>query len=243
MSLFEVLANSQSGLTLSDLSRKLNIPKSTVHYLLYTLTTRGYVQRASDGRHYSLGLRFADVASANLAEVNLRNLVMPYLKQIVARLKLTSTVAVRYCAEAVIIGRVEYAQDCGGGAWVGRHIDLHCTAQGKALIAHLSDDALTRLFAGREMARFTPKTICSVALLKKHCAEVRTRGYAVNDEEMVADVRAVGAPVTDASGSVIASVTVRGSLAQIPDWRIPDLGREMIGMAQEISQRMSNDWV
>jgi IclR family acetate operon transcriptional repressor len=160
----------------------------------------------------------------------------------VARLKLTSTVAVRYCAEAVIIGRVEYSQDCGGGAWIGRHIDLHCTAQGKALIAHLSDEAITRLFSGREMARFTPKTICSVTLLKKHCAEVRVRGYAVNDEEMVADVRAVSAPIVDATGTVIASVTVRGSLAQIPDWRIPELGREMIFMAQEISQRMSNDW-
>ena len=68
MSLFELLAESQSGMTLSQLSRKLDIPKSTAHYLLHTLQTRGYVQRSSDGRQYSLGLRFADVARALAAK-------------------------------------------------------------------------------------------------------------------------------------------------------------------------------
>src|SRR3954454_11456215 len=75
MSLFELLANSQQGLTLSELSRKLSIPKSTTHYLIHTLVTRGYVQRGTDGRHYLLGLRLADVASASPAELNLRTQV------------------------------------------------------------------------------------------------------------------------------------------------------------------------
>src|SRR5579862_480313 len=89
MSLFELLANSQKGLTISELSRKLAIPKSTAHYLIHTLVTRGYVQRGTDGRHYLLGLRFADVASTTFAEQGLRSLAMPYLRQMVARLNLT----------------------------------------------------------------------------------------------------------------------------------------------------------
>ncbi len=236
MSLFELLANSQQGLTLSELSRKLNIPKSTTHYLIHTLVTRGYVQRGSDGRHYLLGLRFADVASASPAELNMRTLVTPYLRQIAARFSLTATATVQRGAEAVIIAKVESFQDGGGGAWIGRHIDLHCTAQGKALISTLTDEKLDKLFGGRELARFTPKTISSLTALKAHLALVRARGFAINDEEQVSGVRAVAVPVVDPIGAVVASVSVRGSTLQIPSPRLPMLAREMIFLARGFAE-------
>jgi DNA-binding IclR family transcriptional regulator len=241
MSLFELLANSQTGLTLSQLSRKLAIPKSTVHYLLHTLYTRGYVQREADGHRYSLGLRLADVARVDSAESSLRTLALPFLQQIVARLDLTATLAVRRSAESVIVARVAARQDAGGGAWVGRHMDLHCTSQGKALLVDLSEEEMNKLFAGRELARFTPKTITCLSALKAHLAMVRTNGFAVNDEENVLGVRAVAAPVTDASGSVVAAVSVRGTTFQIPTHFLRQLGREMILAAREISQRMACD--
>jgi len=241
MSLFELLAASQNGLTLSDLSRKLEIPKSTAHYLLHTLCTRGYVQREADGRHFSLGLRFGEMACWNSAEMNLRKQAMPFLRHVVARLNLTATLAVRRSAEAVIIEKVECNHDDGGGAWVGRHIDLHCTAQGKSLISRLSDEELEKLFADRELARFTAKTIPSINRLKSHLAEVRSQGYAVNDEEMVLGVRAVAAPIVDSLGSVLASITVRGSTIQIPRHGIARLGKEIAAASYEVSQRMSRD--
>jgi DNA-binding IclR family transcriptional regulator len=238
MSLFELLANSQQGLTLSELSRKLAIPKSTTHYLIHTLVTRGYVQRQADGRHYLLGLRFADVASVSPAELHLRTLAMPYLRQIASRLNLTATATVQRGAEAVIIAKVESYQDSGGGAWIGRHLDLHCTAQGKALISTLSDIQLDKLFGGRDMARFTAKTISSLTALKAHLALVRANGFAVNDEEQVPGVRAVAVPVMDTIGSVVASVSVRGSVGQIPSPRLSILGREMVFFSREISQNL-----
>jgi DNA-binding IclR family transcriptional regulator len=236
MSLFELLANSQQGLTLSEVSRKLGIPKSTAHYLIHTLVTRGYVQREIDGRHYLLGLRFADVANASPAELQLRTLVMPYLRQVAARFCLTATATVQRGAEAVIIAKVEVFQDSGGGAWIGRHIDLHCTAQGKALISTLSDEKLNKLFGSRDMARFTAKTISSLTALKAHLALVRANGFAVNDEEQVPGVRAVAVPVLDPVGAVVASVSVRGSTGQIPVPRLPMLGREMAFLSREMSQ-------
>jgi DNA-binding IclR family transcriptional regulator len=235
ISLFELLANSQQGLTLSELSRKLNIPKSTTHYLIHTLVTRGYVQRGSDGRHYLLGLRLADVASANPVELNLRALAMPYLRQMAARFNLTATATVQRGAEAVIIAKVESFQDAGGGAWIGRHLDLHCTAQGKALISSLSEEKLDNLFGGRDLARFTPKTIASLTALKAHLALVRANGFSVNDEEQVAGIRAVAVPVTDSIGAVVAAFSVRGSTGQIPIPRFPILGREMLFLSREFS--------
>jgi DNA-binding IclR family transcriptional regulator len=242
MNLLELLASSRGGLTLSELSRKLSIPKSTTYYLVYTLVTRGYVQRTGSG-HYSLGFRFADVASASTAGLNLSALAKPNLRQIAARLNLTALLAVLGGAEAVIIGKVTWARDGdgGGGAWVGRHLDLHCTAQGKALIAHFPDDELDQLLTGRELAGFTSKTILSLSALKAHLAEVRANGYAVNDEEQALGARAVAAPVVDSWGVVIAAISVRGSTQQIPSARLRDLGGEMVRAARDLSLQLSGD--
>jgi DNA-binding IclR family transcriptional regulator len=242
MNLLELLASSRSGLTLSELSRKLSIPKSTTYYLVYTLVTRGYVQRTGSG-YYLLGFRFADVASASTAGLNLSALAKPNLRQIAARLNLTALLAVLGGAEAVIIGKVMWARDgdVGGGAWVGRHLDLHCTAQGKALIAHLPDDELDQLLTGRELAGFTTKTILSLSALKVHLAEVRANGYAVNDEEHALGARAVAAPVVDSWGVVIAAISVRGSTQQISSARLRELGGEMVRAARDLSLQLSGD--
>jgi DNA-binding IclR family transcriptional regulator len=236
ISLFELLANSTEGLTLSELSRKLTIPKSTTHYLIHTLATRGYIQQCADSRHYLLGLRFADIVSASRAQRNLRKTVAPCLHEIASRFRLTTIATVQREAEAVIIAKVESLQDPGGGAWIGRHLDLHCTAQGKALIAALPDKKLDELFEGRELARFTPRTISSPSALKAHLALVRAHGFAINDEEQVPGIRAVAVPIVDRVGTVVASVAVRGSTSQIPAHRVASLAREMITLARGVTQ-------
>ncbi len=241
LSLLELLSYSQSGLTLSELSRKLQIPKSTGHYLIHTLATRGYIQRAADGHHYSLGLRLADLANTSRASNTISSVVMPHLRKASQRLNLTAIVTVLLGAEGVIIAKIPALNDLGGGAWVGRHIDLHCTAQGKALISQLPEGRLIELFRGRDFAQFTPRTISSFSALKTHLHNVREQGYAVNDEEQVLGVRAVAAPVFDPAGSVVAAVTVRGSTRDIPSYRVEQLGNELIRIADDVSRDMSGD--
>ena len=195
MSLLELLASMPDGLTLSDISRKLHIPKS--------------------------------------------KLAAPTLRQIAARANLTATMSVLRGAEAVIISRSRSFQDTGGGAWVGHHLDVHCTAQGKALIASLPEDELNRLIGTRELSHYTPKTIYSVTALKAHLSRIRDTGFATNDEEQVLGIRAVAAPVVDGGGTVIASVSVRGSTDEISASRFPELGKEMIRAARYLSLQVS----
>jgi DNA-binding IclR family transcriptional regulator len=239
MSLLELLATTQEGFTLSEISRKLHIPKSTSHYLIYTLTTRGYVQRTNSG-HFVLGLRFADLSTASsVAEANLSKLAAATLRQVAARSNLTATMSVLRGAEAVIISRARSFQDGGSGAWVGRHLDIHCTAQGKALIASLQEEELDKLIGSRELAQYTSRTIYSVTALKAHLSKIRAAGFATNDEEQVLGIRAVAAPIFDHLGTVVASVSVRGSTDEITSSRLPELGREMIRAARYLSLQVS----
>jgi DNA-binding IclR family transcriptional regulator len=240
LDILEVLGVCRTGLTLSDLSRRLEIPKSTTHYLIRTLMVRGYVQREIGGRQYSLGLRVANLVTATAPELQLSRLIAPYLRQLASTLDLTATSSVLRGAEAFIIGAAPSFRDGGGGAWIGRHIDIHCTAQGKALIAFLSEDDINKLIGHREPARFTRNTITSAVLLKEHLAEIRQNGFAVNDQEHVIGVRAVAAPVFNHLGAVIAAISVRGSVAKIQEWRFRQLGPELASVASEISREMGN---
>lgn len=239
MNLFELLASSRNGLTLSELSRKLNLPKSTAHYLIYTLETRGYLQRTADGRH-TLGLRFARLATASMVEQDFGRSARPYLRQLVARLDLTTTLTALRGAESVVIASAAAAQVGGGGTWVGRHVDLHCTAQGKALICALSDEELGEIFGGREFAHFTSKTILSLSALKANLAEGKGRGYYVNDEEYLQGIRGVAAPIFDPLGVVAAAISVRGSSKQIPSARLAEFGHEMVRAARDLEMLLAD---
>ena len=236
----ELLAACRTGLTLSDLSRRLKIPKSTAHYLIRTLMVRGYIQREISGRHYSIGLRVVNLAATSAPELQLSSLMLPYLRQLASSLDLTATTSVLRGAEAVIIAAAPSFRDIGGGAWIGRHVDVHCTAQGKVLLAFLSDADLQKVIGDREPARFTRNTIASIPLLKEHLLEIRKTGFAVNDQEHVIGLRAVAAPVFDHLGTAVAAISVRGSVTQFPEWRLRQLGPELAFVAREISREMGN---
>ncbi len=239
MNLFELLASSQSDLTLSELSRKLNLPKSTTHYLIYTLETRGYLQRTTGGR-YTLGMRFANLASMSTSELEFGRLAKPYLRQIAARLALTVTLTTLRGAESVTIATIASAQVGSRGAWIGHHSDLHCTAQGKALIAALSDEELDELFRGREFASFTSKTLPSLSALKVHLVGVRACGFSVNDEEYLPGIRGVGAPILDSQGITVAAVSVRGTSNQIPSSCLNELGQEILRASQNLALQLAD---
>jgi IclR family acetate operon transcriptional repressor len=116
---------------------------------------------------------------------------------------------------------------------------LHCTAQGKALIAQLPEAELNKLFGRRALAQFTPKTIVSLAALKAHLAEIRSNGFAVNNEEQVYGVRAVAVPVINMLGVVVAAISLRGSSKQISLFRLPELGRELVRVSRDLSLQIS----
>jgi DNA-binding IclR family transcriptional regulator len=99
--------------------------------------------------------------------------------------------------------------------WVGKHIDVHCTASGKCLIAHLPEKEMERLVQTRGMLRHNENTICSINRLKTELARIRELGYGVDDEEEEIGVRCIGAPVFDSKGRVVAAISISGPSERI----------------------------
>ena len=238
LDLLELLARSRCGLTLSELSRKLAIPTSSMHYLIYTLAARGYLQKAPWTRQYLLGVRAFDFASNTLAELHLAEVFAPSIRSLAARLGLGAQIAILKGGEGMVLDRVDN-RPRPSATRRGYHFLLHCTAAGKALIAWLPDSELEELFPNRFLGKFTPHTITQFSALKAHLAEVRKKSYSFNDQEYHLDRRAVAVPIFNNAQRVIASLSLDGCSSEIPLPRVPHIAAELLEGAREISRHLA----
>jgi IclR family transcriptional regulator, KDG regulon repressor len=238
LDLLELLALSDHGLTLSEVSRKLQIPRSSAHYLIQSLACRGYLERNPAGRDYVLGLRVANFAHSVAARSQLKMISSPYLRDIVKESGLTAQLGVLDGAEALVIDRVDAPTGMQLDSWVGRHFELHCTALGKALIAYLSDAEVEKLFEGRGLSRHNPNTLCSMEAVRAQLAEVRIKGYALDNEEHEIGVRCLAAPIFNYLGSAVAAICVFSSASKFTSWRVSGVGNKIVSVAVEISRHI-----
>lgn len=236
LDLLEVLSQSSRGLSLSEISRELGIPKSTTHNLICTLDARGYLQRIPRTRLYSVGLRAGNLASMGRADLQLRRFYMTPIRGLAEKVGTGVQVSVLRGCEGMVIERVDLRPLRLGGTRPGRHFHLHCTAAGKVLIAWQTDEELQRYFPGQYLFKFTANTIRDFEKLKLHLGEVRKKGYAVSDEEYLLARRALAAPIFNDSGHVMAAVSLDGSTTEIPMERINVLAEQLREAAQDISR-------
>ncbi len=238
LSVLEALGQSRKGYSVSELSRRLSLPKSSVHLILRTLERRGYLQKQSVGGRYKFGMKLIALSRNALDGVELRDEARPALAALVQRTALTVHMGVLERSEIVIIERLESASPIRVVSWIGRRMDLNSTAVGKALIAYLPVDEFELQVRASQLARHNDRTIATMAGLRKELDRVRQLGYAVCDEEDEIGVRCVGAPILNGRGHAIAAISVAGTTLQIPPERVEELGQAVKLAAAEISARV-----
>jgi DNA-binding IclR family transcriptional regulator len=241
LNVLECLSQSRKGYSVSELSRRLALPKSSVHLILRTLERRGYLQKQSSGGRYKFGMKLIALSRTALDGVELREEARPTLAALSQQTGLTVHMGVLERSEIVIIERIESASPIRVVSWIGRRMDMNSTAVGKALIAHLTDAEFDAQVRPTQLARHNDHTIGSMAALRKELGRVRHLGYAVCDEEDEIGVRCVGAPILDRRGHAIAAISVAGTTFQIPPERVGELGQTVKNAAAEISARFQRE--
>jgi DNA-binding IclR family transcriptional regulator len=235
LGILEQIAHSSAGLTNSELSRRLEIPKSSASYILRTLERRGYLHRDAESGKYRLGLKILVLSRGVLTGLDIRKLALPFLEQLVERTHLTCHLAILDAGEAVYIEKVDAPGFIKMDTWVGRRMYVHSTSVGKSLVAWLPREEIETLLRERGMPKRTPKTITVAARYLKELEKVRTQGYAVDDEENSPGARCVGAPVFDNPGHVVAAVGLSGTAGQVT----PDNTPKIAEMVKETSRKIS----
>ncbi len=223
LDILERLAAARGALSVSEIGRATGIHVSTAHRLLRTLACRGYVEQDGGTRAYRLGPRVFELGSSYLSALDLTSIARPYLEALRDKLDETIHLAIYNSGDVVEIGKASGNQAITVSVRLGQRYPAYCTALGKVLLAFLPPQQLERFFAEVRLERRTRNTITRKADLLRELAEVRRRGYALDDEEMEANLCCVGVPIRDHTGRVMAALSVampkmRFKAAMIPEW-------------------------
>ncbi|MCC6468910.1 MAG: IclR family transcriptional regulator [Alphaproteobacteria bacterium] len=225
---------------LSDLARKMGLSGPTLFRLLATLAACGYVQKSAANR-YRLTLKTWEIGARAVRRIGLREQAHPHMERLATELDETVHLSVLQGDGIVVIDKVDCANPVRVDTFVGLRAPLHGSATGKAILAFLPEATLDELLPSR-LLRHTDATIIDRAALLRELAQVRRAGWARNREEWRPGVCAAAVPVRDATGTVVAalSVTVPSSRFAndvVRDRLVPALRRAAEAITREVTRK------
>ncbi len=233
----EAFSYAEPVLGVSELARKLEMGKSSVHRALSTLLERGYVTKTADDR-YRLGLKLHEMGQLVVSGLRLHEVAHGPMERLRAECQETVHLAVLDGTDVVYLERFESAGLARMLHRVGLRMPAYVTRSGKCLLAFASDPAATDRVLAAGLRRRAPRSITSKALLLDALARVRDDGYAVSIEESEPKVSSVGAPVFGRGGLCIAAVSIVGPTVRFDADHLPKYVRQVRRCAMSISKEM-----
>ena len=219
-------------LSLKELAASLGMKPPSAHRVVANLEHAGLLEQGRGGG-YRLGRPLWRLGLQTLHNREVWDEAKEVVKGLVRDTGAVALIAVYHDGEAIYIEQVR-----SGGEALGRAFPAHATALGKVLLAHLQTAELRRAISERGLEAFTANTITDAGRLDQELAEVRARGYALEDAEYLSGQRALGAPARDHAGQVIAAVGIGGDTDEIPAGRLEHLAERVVAAASDLSLRL-----
>lgn len=229
-------------LGIADIADELGMSRSTTHRYVITLVALGYLEQGAS-RKYRLGLRVTDLGMSAINSTGLGEHARPYLEELRQRTSYTTSIFVLDGSEVLCVDRVRSFRrgltEEERKLEPGSRLPAHATSAGKLLMAFLPEDEQRSLLAELKPAKLGPNTITGKRLLRDELDQVRDAGFAVNDEELSAELLCVGAPIRNASREVVAGVNIAARSTMISLEEMVDaLSPHLHSAADRISARL-----
>lgn len=228
----------------SDLAREMELNRTTVYRLLSALEQAGLLQQDPRTDAYRLGPEAIALGARAARQSDLRSAARPELESLAANARETATLEVLAGGRTLILDEAPGPAVLGPSMEIGTRWPAHATSSGKALLAWSSPDGS----AGGDgnpladlpdpLPRHTERTIVDRDALGAELARVRERGFATARGELEEGYVAAAAPVRDASGSVVAAVSVAGPSSRLDPRRLEEVGRRVRRAGHDISRRL-----
>ncbi len=238
VTILEILArDGEAGVT--EVARELDVHKSTASRLLAALDRRELVTQDTARGKFRLGLGIVRLAGAASARLDVVQEGRPVCQALAHQVGETVNLAILSGRDALYLYQAAGPAALSPHNWAGQRVPLHATSDGKILLAYLPEAELSECLTP-PLARFTGRTITDPARFPGLLAEVRRRGFAAAADELEAGLTAIAAPVRNAEGNVIASISASGPSFRIPAERVPAVAEAVRRAAAEISRRLGS---
>ncbi|MET9550273.1 MULTISPECIES: IclR family transcriptional regulator [unclassified Streptomyces] len=241
LDILELFLEGDGTLSAPEVTRRLQLPRTTVHELLTTLAARSYLAQIPDqpGR-YRLGVRTYQLGSRYAEQLDLAAEGQQVAREVAETCDETVHVAILEDTDVIYIAKVDSTHAVRMVSAAGRRLPAHCTSVGKMLLASLPQPELESRLQGREFAAMTPDSITDPDELAAALADIRERGVAVEHRESNPDVSCVAAPVRDSAGRVVAALSISVPMIRWSEERERELAELAAKGAGDLSVRLGH---
>lgn len=244
LDILELFLEGDGTLSAPEITRRLGLPRTSVHELISTLCARSYlVPVPQQPGRYRLGVRTHQLGSRYAEQLDLVAEGLQVARAVAESCGETVHVAVLEDTDVIYIAKVDSTHAVRMVSAAGRRLPAHCTAVGKMLLAALPPEALDARLpqpGGPPLAALTERSLTSVQALREALEQVRRRGVAVEERESDPDVSCVAAPVRDAAGEVVAAMSVSVPTIRWDDRRRAELESLAVEGAGDLSARLGH---
>jgi len=223
---------------ITEISKALNIYKSNVHNVLTTLAEKGFVVKDSNTNKYKLGIKFFELGSIVIKNMDLRKIAHPYIEELSKEFNETVHLGILDKGRVVSIEGEESDKSLCSHIEIGKRTPLHCTAIGKAIMAYLSENEINFTIREKGLEKFTENTVTTKKELENEFKKIREQGFAVDNMEHEEGVQCVAGPIRDYTGKVIASMSISGPAFRINENDIPIIAKKVKEYCDCISEEM-----
>jgi IclR family acetate operon transcriptional repressor len=195
--ILRALESEPDGLSLGEIAKRIALPRSTVQRIVAALGRERLLASASPQARVRLGPALVTLAAA--ANVGTERIARPIMQELSQRADETVDLSILKADSAVFVAQIQGTQRLVAVSAVGKAFPLHCTANGKALLALLTPERRASLLAGR-LQRYTKATKTDRAALEAEIKDITKTGLAYDLEEHSAGICAIGAALRDSLG-------------------------------------------
>jgi PcaR/PcaU/PobR family beta-ketoadipate pathway transcriptional regulator len=239
LAVLSAFSEEQPDMSLTNISQRLQLNKTTTFRLLSTLETSGYIVRDQQTKLYRPGLEVLRLGFLVLNNIEVRQIAAPYLRRLVDEVEETVNLAVLDGHEVIYIDRVGSKHLVNVYRPVGSRLPAYCTSTGKVMLAYLPPDQLEAALAATTWERYTQHTLTTPESLKDNLALIRERGFSDSDGEMILELRDVSAPIYQHDEQVVAAINI-----SVPAHRVSyeelmsELGPRVVRAGWKISEAL-----
>ncbi len=223
--------------TVTEISQKLDVHKSTASRLLATLEQHGVVEQYQNRGAYRLGLALVGFTNSVLKDYN----ILDYARPVCERLGRDTDETVNV---AIILGKnvVNIDQVTGSGAiasvnWIGKHTPIHATSSGKSILAFMEPDKREAIVQA-ELKPFTQHTLVEADKFRAALDTIRKQGFAITIGEFELGLTGIAAPIFNSTGTVEASVSVSAPTFRVQGEMINEIAAKVKQAAEDVSQML-----
>ncbi|RST10524.1 IclR family transcriptional regulator [Streptomyces sp. WAC05374] len=241
LDILELFLDGDGTLSAPEVTRRLQLPRTTVHELLTTLAARSYLSALPEqpGR-YRLGVRAYQLGSRYAEQLDLAAEGQRVAREVAETCDETVHVAILEDTDVIYIAKVDSTHAVRMVSAAGRRLPAHCTSVGKMLLASLPQAELDARIERRELVAMTSNSITDPDALRAELAAVRERGIASEYQESNPDVSCVAAPVRDGSGRVVAALSISVPMIRWSEQREAELAGLAAKGADDLSASLGH---